>query len=431
MRPGFHSPWIHLHPSMHRFLRHLGAAVLLVLAWVVGMPEATSHRSGSPSFVAPRAYLPPPEDRVRIGLFEKELPRSLALAPLGGAYQVLDRDGNILDTLDSKWQIQVGGGTRDQWTQGGRTFSYAYFRPLAADSKLRIDPAGPVHPQHHPGGLHLVREGDALRCILEVALDEYLVGVLSAEAGKGHHPEFYEAQAIVSRTYTLTALQRHAGQGFQLCDAVHCQAYHGVATASEAHREAVVATTGLVLLDRQGDPITAAFHSNCGGQTQGAENVWQRPLPYLVGVQDTFCLAMPHCQWEKSVPMGQWEAWLRAQPGPAPVDGQFLPTGRVNDLPDARAQIRAAEVRKAFALRSSYFVTLAQGDSVRFIGKGFGHGVGMCQEGAMNRARHGQSAQDILHTYYTGVRIADLKSMRLLAPAVPDSAAATEILEAP
>jgi stage II sporulation protein D len=113
------------------------------------------------------------------------------------------------------------------------------------------------------------------------------------------------------------------------------------------------------------------------------------------------------------------------------VDGQFLPTGRVNDLPDARAQIRAAEVRKAFALRSSYFVTLAQGDSVRFIGKGFGHGVGMCQEGAMNRARHGQSAQDILHTYYTGVRIADLKSMRLLAPAVPDSAAATEILEAP
>ncbi len=359
-------------------------------------------------------------DKVRIGLFDSALPRALVLEPLDGAYQVLNRAGQVIDTLEGRWSIQVHPSQPGKWEHDGQALDYAYFRPLVADSRLRIDPAGPMHAQHHPGGLHVLREGDKLRCILDVALDDYLVGVLSAEAGKGHHPEFYRAQAIVSRTYTLTSIQRHAGQGFNLCDAVHCQAYHGISNANEIQRDAVRSTSGLVLLDRQGAPITAAFHSNCGGQTQGAENVWQRPLPYLVGVQDTFCLAMPHCQWEKSVPMSQWEAWLQAQPGPAPASLQFLPTDRVNDLPDDRATIRAAEVRKAFALRSSYFVTLAQGDTVRFIGKGFGHGVGMCQEGAMNRARHGATAHEILHTYYSGVKIADLHSMRLLAPAIPE-----------
>ena len=409
---------------------HISSWAWLALLWSLALAAAAPSTAVSEPFELPA----PPvggvpitgPDKVRIGLFDSALPRALVLESLDGAYQVLNRAGQVIDTLDGRWSIQVHPSQPGMWEHAGKAYPYAYFRPLVAGSRLRIDPAGPVHAQHHPGSLHLLREGDKLRCILDVALDAYLVGVLSAEAGKGHHPEFYRAQAIVSRTYTLTSMQRHAGQGFNLCDAVHCQAYHGISNVNDAQRDAVRSTSGLVLLDRQGAPITAAFHSNCGGQTQGAENVWQRPLPYLVGVQDTFCLAMPHCQWEKTVPMSQWDAWLQAQPGPAPASLQFLPTDRVNDLPDDRAQIRAAEVRKAFALRSSYFVTLAQGDTVRFIGKGFGHGVGMCQEGAMNRARHGATAHEILHTYYTGVKIADLHSMRLLAPAIPEPAPAAE-----
>lgn len=347
------------------------------------------------------------QQRLRIGLFEGDLPTSITVSTEAGAFEWVNRDGVVLAPLGHSAQIRCEGG-KLAWD--GRAWDYLHLRPVVAGSALRMVAPGEF-PAVHEGRIHFIVEQQRIRCILETAMEAYLPGVLSAEAGKGHHREYYAAQAIVSRTYTVQALDRHRQQGFDLCDAVHCQAYHGIGTVNDTLRDAVHATAGSVVVDRTGRPITAAFHSNCGGHTQGAENVWQRPLNYLVGVPDTFCLAMPHAQWMKTVPSAAWRNWLAEHRTGSSDRTTFLPNARVNYLPDSEQAVRAAQARAAFGLQSSYFVTVDDGEHVRFMGQGFGHGVGLCQEGAMERARHGASAADILHHYYRDVRITSMQSL--------------------
>lgn len=347
------------------------------------------------------------QQRIRIGLFDGHLPKQLAVTTESGAFEWVDRDGRCLGALGLGEQLVCEGG---EISVAGVRVDYVCLRPTVPHARVRLAYTG-AFPTLHSGRFHFLVDGDRIRCILETGMETYLQGVLSAESGKGHHPNYYAAQAIVSRTYTVQALDRHRLQGFDLCDDVHCQAYHGLGTVNDTLREAVRSTAGSVVVDRSGRPITAAFHSNCGGHTQGAENVWQRPLNYLVGVPDTFCLAMPHAQWTKTISTEAWREWLEANRAGSSNRTTFLPNMRVNFLPDSGQSIRAAQARQAFGLQSSYFVTVDDGEQVRFMGQGFGHGVGLCQEGAMERARLGASAADILHHYYRDVRITSMHAL--------------------
>lgn len=347
------------------------------------------------------------QERLRIGLFEGELPVRVTASAESGAYEWVDRTGRTIAPLSGRVTVALEGGL---FRFEGREAAYLYLRPTLPGSRLRMAPAG-AYPTIHTGNVHWIQEQGRIRCILETDLETYLQGVLSAESGKGHHPEYYRAQAIVSRTYTVQAMGRHRLQGFDLCDDVHCQAYHGNGTVNDTLRNAVSSTVGQIVVDRSGRAITAAFHSNCGGHTQGAENVWQQSVDYLVGVPDTFCLAMPHAQWTKTVAAKDWHAWLREQRHDSSGRTTFLPNERINFLPDSGTAVRAAAARSAFGLQSSYFVTVDDGLEVRFMGQGFGHGVGLCQEGAMERARNGATASDILHHYYSGVRLTSLHAL--------------------
>lgn len=346
---------------------------------------------------------------VRIGLFEGNLPTSVELTALSGAFEWVDAQGKVIHEMGIKSALSLANG-RLNLVEGER--DYVHLRPTLPQSRVQLRAPG-KYPTVHTGRLHFLVESGGIRCVLEAELEAYLQGVLSAEAGKGHHPEYYRAQAVVSRTYTIQAMGRHRMQGFDVCDAVHCQAYHGIGTVNDTLRQAVESTAGTLLVDRQGRPITAAFHSNCGGQTQGAENVWQRPVEYLVGVADTFCLAMPHAQWTKSVPSEAWRSWLDERRAGSSERTTFLPNERFDALPDSGARIRAIEARSAFGLQSSYFVAVDDGREVRFMGQGFGHGVGLCQEGAMQRALRGATYDRILHHYYTGVRLTSLEALGL------------------
>lgn len=349
------------------------------------------------------------QQTVRIGLFEQHLPTELEIKAVQGAFEWVNAQGEVLQPLGGPTSLSMA---ENRLRLGDSGTEYVHLRPTLAQSRVQLRAPG-KHPTLHTGRIHFLVESGGIRCILEAELESYLQGVLSAEAGKGHHPEYYRAQAVVSRTYTVQAMGRHRMQGFDLCDAVHCQAYHGIGTVNDTLQSAVESTAGTLLVDRQGRPITAAFHSNCGGQTQGAENVWQRPLDYLVGVPDTFCLAMPHAQWTKSVPSEAWRTWLNERRAGSSERTTFLPNERFDALPDSGARVRAIEARSAFGLQSSYFVAVDDGAEVRFMGQGFGHGVGLCQEGAMQRALHGVSYERILHHYYTGVRLTSLDALHL------------------
>ena len=349
------------------------------------------------------------QDIVRIGLVDFSKAQSLKIRSVSGGYHWLNATGQVLDTLTESTQIFIQD---KQWKGNNISLeNHLILQPIVPGSVLSIQS---VHTGYRQvsGVLHLFADSE-VRCILETPLEAYLPGVLVAEAGKGHFPDFYEAQAIVSRTYTVQSMGRHRLEGFDLCNSVHCQVFQGISTVNDTILSAVMSTRDLILIDANSHPITAAFHSNCGGHTQGSEAVWQHALPYLKGVQDSFCLTYPHSHWEQLIDAKAWQNWLHSKSGDSLPPGQWLPTERESFLMNREDAIRTSQARKAFGFRSGFFITLNEGDSIRVIGRGFGHGVGMCQEGAMGRAKANHDAWDILSHYYHKVSLTPWQNAQL------------------
>lgn len=262
----------------------------------------------------------------------------------------------------------------------------------------------------YPGELIAKATGGRLLLLNRLDVEEYIPGVIEAEAGARHTLEYYKVQAIISRTYALSNLRRHEAEGFNLCDQVHCQVYHG---RPRFVPEAVTATNetfDVVIVDDDINLITAAFHSNCGGHTLNAEHVWSKPLSYCVGRRDTFCLVMPNSNWEKSIPLDQWTRYLDSKRFPQDDSLEvealaYFPQEKELYFVDERTRIPMRTIRTDFKLRSAYFTVHRDGAAVRLIGQGFGHGVGLCQEGAMRMAQLGHSYKDIIQFYYHGVHL--------------------------
>src|SRR5690606_6979492 len=101
--------------------------------------------------------------------------------------------------------------------------------------------------------------------------------------------------------FALAHINKHVSEGFSLCDLVHCQAYHGKPRDINAVK-AVEETAGLVVVDSNLDLITAAFHSNSGGQTANSEDVWGGKTSYLRSIIDTFSTGTPNFSWERRMP---------------------------------------------------------------------------------------------------------------------------------
>lgn len=255
-----------------------------------------------------------------------------------------------------------------------------------------------------------------LTLINEVEIDHYVAGVVEAESGKNQLAEYYKVQSIISRTYALANRTRHMGRGYELCDRVHCQVYHGKSRWNDSIPIATNETEGLVLVDQDINLITAAFSSNCGGRTLNAEHVWSQPRSYLVSVPDTFCLVMPHSNWETTVKKDRWLNYLKKENYPindSLGDATFyFPQDKRSYFSDSTYELKMTDLRKEFKLRSTFFTVQDDGENqVRLIGQGFGHGVGLCQEGAMNRAQEGWDYRRILHHYYTNVHLIHLNSL--------------------
>ncbi len=252
----------------------------------------------------------------------------------------------------------------------------------------------------------------------KVPLENYIAGVVQSEAGKNISLEYYKLQAILCRTFLLSHINRHEAEGFQLCDDVHCQAYLNKATEANIVK-GVFETKGLVIVDNDLNLITSAFHSNCGGVTCNSQDVWSISTSYLKSVKDTFCIHSFNAVWQRTIPLEDWKAYLQLK-HKLPVDdsAKFLGTtsftqanGRSTYFTDRNLKIPLKTIRADFKLRSTYFSIEQIGDSIRFNGRGYGHGVGLCQEGAMRQAVLGYSFRSILNYYYKDVHLVDLSAL--------------------
>ncbi|MEK6407863.1 MAG: SpoIID/LytB domain-containing protein [Acidobacteriota bacterium] len=262
-----------------------------------------------------------------------------------------------------------------------------------------------------------------------LSLEDYVLGVLSVEASVEDEVEALKAQAIVSRTYALKNLGRHANEGFDLCSNTHCQQYvSDDSRVSEKMRRAVAGTEGEVLRDASGQPADAYFHAACGGYTANFASLWGAPGPsYLRGVRDDSCATMPNYEWTDEIPAAQLAKALASDPLTAAgrkIDDIVVTkrdaTGRAEIIlieGERRRQVRGWDfkliVGRALGwnkLKSSRFSVSRRGSMFIFRGSGFGHGLGLCQNGAHVMARRGGTFEQILDKYFPGARISGEQS---------------------
>jgi stage II sporulation protein D len=236
------------------------------------------------------------------------------------------------------------------------------------------------------------------------------MGVVETEAGNRCDLEYYKVQAILSRTFAYKNMDRHESEGFHLCDAVHCQAYKGRNIWNEDVEIGTEVTEGLVLVDQDSVLIHAAYHANSGGETRGAEDVWLTGKHYLRPVLDPFSLNQPGARWKKSIPAEEWIRYLRDK---GVFVGELQDTS-VLEMPLEHRQdyyhfgpdsLPLSVIRDDYQLKSDFFGVYLSGDQIVLDGRGYGHGVGLSQEGAMEMARKGYRYTAILHYYYDQIQI--------------------------
>ena len=321
--------------------------------------------------------------------------RQVSIARKGFIYHI-ENSGNALTIQDT---LSVLG-----------TFSRIEFRGVSGVNVFSVRTVFPsLPPEESDDNLLLQRESNFIRIINILDLEKYIAGTIEAEGGWTASPEFYKAQAILARTFAVRNFYRHGTEGYNLCDTEHCQAYKGKSRNNPEIFIAALATKELVLTDKQGNLVNPVYHSNCGGMTSDAFRVWKEPLPYLQPVSDPFCIHSRNAVWETVMSRSEWMSYLtgkgfeKDQLLPAALS--FTPAVREKFFSLGEKKVEMTEIRKDLNLKSAWFSVTSQGDKVVFHGKGYGHGAGMCQEGAMEMARKGYVYVDILHFYFTHVFI--------------------------
>jgi stage II sporulation protein D len=242
-----------------------------------------------------------------------------------------------------------------------------------------------------------------------VDLENYVAGVVEAEGGSSSdNIEFYFVQAVSCRTYALVNYLKHTVDGHNLCDEVHCQYYLGRCRNPDVKR-AVARTSGEVIVDSNYRMISAAFSSNCGGQTVNSEDIWSMPTSYLKSRPDTFCRSMSKATWQKAINRDDYLNQLNAT-FDFPINDSALVDSALTFKQDIRETtyvngIPLKSMRSEFVLRSTFFEVSEQNNMVIISGRGFGHGVGLCQQGAIRMADLGYDYRSIVQFYYTGTHI--------------------------
>ena len=296
-------------------------------------------------------------------------------------------------------------------------YDTVYVQEVSQDCNFTIQPINPSSSKvrKYEDDLMIVASGKTeITVINEVELENYLGGVIESEGGGGKHKEYYKVQAILSRTYVLDHLRKHRKEGFSVCDRVHCQAYHSMLRFTPTIKEAVAETKGIIMLDEHLKLADGFFFANCGGQTSESDFVWNVAVPYCRSIVDTFCIQSRQATWTKKIEKSTWKNYLINHFGYPLKDSIFGQSIYTFNQPMRKAfyvapqlGIPLRDLRVKFKLKSTWFSTHEEGGYVVLEGKGFGHGVGLCQEGAMKMAKLNYSYEQILNFYFTNVQLFD------------------------
>ncbi len=273
-----------------------------------------------------------------------------------------------------------------------------------------------LHERIYDDDLEISIENGLLKIINNVEIEHYVAGVVQSEIlGSCDSVEFFKIQAIISRTYAINNMMKHYKEGYNLCDDVHCQAYKSRCNYFQILM-ATTLTAGDVIVDKNNRMISAAFCSNSGGETINSEALWSIPTSYLKAVVDTFSNGMRNSVWEKKMPAREWLNYLKDTYN-YPVDDTSMRRKAFNFEQNTRKiyfhdSIPLKDMRKTLEVKSTFFSVKKEGDYVILKGKGYGHGVGLSQEGAIKMVRNHYKAQQIIKFYYYDVDIINYETIK-------------------
>jgi stage II sporulation protein D (peptidoglycan lytic transglycosylase) len=266
-----------------------------------------------------------------------------------------------------------------------------------------------MNGSRYAGDIEVWKGENGLYLINELPLEEYVESVTAAEVGSNWEIEALKAQAVISRTYAVSRMRANGHQRYHITSTVMHQVYKG--NHSQVQVSYAVKETAGEILAYRGKPIEALYHSTSGGMTEDPEEVFGKSYPYLRPVA-TSCEISPYWVWERKIPIPEIEKALGAKGFRLMTIYSRTTTGRVKELAfdsaEGRKIIKATEFRKLLGwsrLPSTNFRLKMNGNSVTFEGKGYGHGVGLCQWGALQMAKDGKDYREILSYFYPGTEI--------------------------
>ncbi|HSJ25876.1 MAG TPA: SpoIID/LytB domain-containing protein [Longimicrobiales bacterium] len=396
---------------------------------------------GPPAAPPPATGLPSAEPTVAVGI---TVDSAAAIVGATTDFEIREAGGGVV----------ARGGAGERWTftadadgritgrgPGGAT------QPRATSLRVVPSRAGGLTiggRQYRGEALILARPNAQVTAVNVVDLEAYLLGVVPREIGRlpASQIEAIKAQAVAARTYAIGNLRGRQSRGFDFYATVLDQVYGGMQDEDSVVNRAVAETRGEIMT-YNGTPILAYYSSTCGGATANIEDSWpnRTSLPYLRGVSDRipgtdryYCDTSNRFSWTTRWTRDQLLAvlgeTLRAHTG-----GSVSTVRRIDDV---RLAGRNASDRATVEIVADGTTHTLRADSVRWVlrpqpgpailnsskleaveatrdaggvstleirGGGWGHAIGMCQVGAINRARMGQSHRRILQAYYTGVQI--------------------------
>ncbi len=255
-------------------------------------------------------------------------------------------------------------------------------------------------------------------------VEDYLKGVVPSELGMISEAIFEAiiAQTVAARTYAYAHRNYYESLGFDLYGTVQDQVYDGMNVEKDLVNKAIKKTKGLIIT-YQGKPIEAKYHSTCGGRTANYFDIWaDTVIPYLVSIDDRFCSRSPHAIWSEEISFSKLmnnlgsdslrnEKIKKILLKRNPQSGRVIEITVITNLREekiTKGKIRRTLVGENLSsamLKSSFFDMEVINGKIKITGRGYGHGVGMCQYGAIGMARQGYSYKQILKRYYPQTKL--------------------------
>lgn len=319
--------------------------------------------------------------------------------------------GDLLAQGSSEKDVMVNA-SKDGIVLGNRLIRSSSLHVRTEDQMIHVE------GKTYRAALRVVKnEKGKLLLINEISIEDYLKGVLPWEVDHRWHMEALKAQAVAARTFALFQALKNPNAPFYLTSDVKSQVYGGKTSENARTTEAVDATRGQILTYR-GMIFQAYFHSACGGKTTRADSVWNVvPLATLMGVQCGFCQGSKYDTWTAEFSVEEIrkklvERGLRIGPISNVEVLERDHSGRIKQVAIHHSlgvyKMNAGDFRVAIGadkMRSTLAMFQISSGTLQVSGKGWGHGVGLCQWGSKGMAEKGFSYENILRFYYPGSQI--------------------------